>query len=291
MDSKNSFVHPSNSLWGHYCTKILNNQKLLAFRRTLLPKLPYLELESDTVNIVYLNWLVNLDAFRDMIPEGVHIQQKNGRALFSVLTYQHSHFGPLFLGPLRQGCPSPLQSNWRFYLSEKPDASYPHLATAQQAGVVLFVKNILNSTLYTIGSRLMSDGLPSHLAQSFQHTHSDNTYMTVITAGHGSAPELFAVCKKQEKKVLPAEFQQWFSDWDSALHYLCPQHSAIAYVDHIDRIAHAGIELPIDVTQAQSLDVQQLKIPLLEREGADPSEPFAFVIPSVNLQVLWERLL
>lgn len=291
MTDQNNFIHPSNTLWGHCCNLLLRTKSFAALRRSLLARLPYLKLRSNTCNIVYLNWLVNLDAFEDLIPQGISLEEKNGRALFSILTYQHGHFGPSFLGPLRSIFPSPLQSNWRFYLSKDTQIGYEHLARAQKPGVVLFVKNILNSTSYTLGSRLFSDGLPAHLAQTFQHTHSTNTYLTNICAGIGSAPELFVCCEKQENKELPPEFKAWFNDWDTALSYLCPQHSAIAYVPSIDRVAHAGIALPIKSGEAQALHVKQLKLPFLSRERANPSEPLAFVIPDVQLDVLWEHVL
>ncbi|CAK7001797.1 DUF2071 domain-containing protein [Saezia sanguinis] len=284
MDSNNEFIYPSPHLWGKCCNKLLNSHRLLAARRATISRLPFVKLESGVHDIVYLNWLVDIDALRGYIPDGLQIKQQNGRTLFTILTYRHRHFGPIFMGPLRGIFPSPLQSNWRLYLDTLPDGT-------SGAGIVLFLKNILNSFLYTAGSRIFSDALPSHLAAEFEHTAAEGTYSTHISSGQGSAPALSCTARQISQKKLPPEFSQWYGDWNQALTHICLQHSAVVHVESINRIAHAGIELPIDTSQALPLQVDDIQLPFLEQLGANPSELFAFAVPQVQFQVLWEQIL
>ncbi len=109
-------------------------------------------LTSDIRNVLYLNWLVPAERVSKLLPDGFQVDSRDSMAVVSILTYQHGGFGPRFLGKLRRWLPSPLQSNWRVYLD----------ATKQGAGAVYFLKTCFNSSVHVIGSRLMSDGLPSH---------------------------------------------------------------------------------------------------------------------------------
>lgn len=282
---QNIYRHPNgDKLWRSCCDSLLNSSTLRSMRRAILPKLPYMKLRSDVRDVVYLNWMVDVEAFKDFIPQGINIKSREGRAIFSILTYRHQHFGPLLSGSLRRIFPSPLQSNWRLYVDKLPDGT-----PAQ--GIVLFLKNVMDSFLYTAGSRISSDALPSHLAAVFEHTVTDNEYLTRIESGLGSATALFCKAQRQDDKTLLPEFAEWFGDWESALTELCMQHSAIAVAEDINRIGHAGIELPIDIAQVQPLSMQDLQLPFLDALKVNPGQPFAFVVPCIRFDVLWEHLL
>lgn len=320
----NIYVHPSAGWWGRLNNRILGCQLLAAIRRAVMLRLPFLKLISDVEDVVYLNWVVDLEPFAAAIPPGVVIASRDEkgvqRCILTMLTYRHRHFGPAFLGPLRRLFPSPLQSNWRLYVRQLPqvaqgaDIPREQVSNGQTVeGVVLFLKNVLSSWLFAAGSRLTSDALPSHLAQIFAHdvTRADSVsaaqdlaapgtrYVTRITSGIGSAPALASEVEAQQlprdtphdEPILPSAFTRWFGSWREAVAALSLQHSAVTPVEGIDRIAQAGITLPIDVSQVRPLVVHSAVVPWLEARGCRPSEAWAFVVPRVKFEVLWEKLL
>lgn len=281
----NSFVYPRSGAIGALLSNIANSSLLLRMRRALVSRLPFVTLASDVRDVVYLNWVVPVSAVAQYVPSGVTLVERDGKTLFTILTYRHAHFGPALAGPLRVVFPSPLQSNWRFYVESMPGHAKPER-------VVLFVKNILDSALYALGSRLFSDALPSHLAAGFVHEKTPDGYRTEITSGAGSAPALHCDARIAAEKSLPDAFRPFFTTWPEAVEYLCLQHSAIAAVEDVDRIAHAGIDLPIDVASVLPLAAAEKGIrgPFLDGIGAS-AEPLCLVVPSVKFRVLWERLL
>ena len=110
----NLFRHPGTGLLARICNWLANCQPVLGLRRAILSRLPFVRLESDVVEVVYLNWLVPSALAAPHVPPGVTLHERNGQTILTVLTYRHGHFGPAMLGPLRKLFPSPLQGNWRF---------------------------------------------------------------------------------------------------------------------------------------------------------------------------------
>ena len=281
----NAFVYPSASLTGRLANRIVANRSLLRARRALMSRLPFLQLASDVENVVYCTWVVDVAAVAPLVPRGVSLTNRNGRTLFTALTYAHRHFGPRIAGPLRRLFPSPLQSNWRLYVDALPGG-------APVDGTVLFVKNVFDHPLYALGSRLFSDALPSHLAQHFTHTVQSGRYETRLSAGIGSAPDLHYTAHATDDRTLPDVFAPFFSGWQHAVASLTLQHAAIVQVEDCNRLALASIDLPIDVGA-----VQPLKTigpvghgDFLASIGAT-GEPMCFVVPDVPFRVLSERLL
>ena len=128
---------------------------------------PYPTLRSQVEDVVYLNWMVPVERVRPLLPEGLELDGFEGLTPLSILTYRHGHFGPAFVGPLRRVMLSPIQSNWRVYLSPEPPAHPDRPALPRDA--IAFISTALDSTLYTLGSRLGSDGLPSHRLGAGSH--------------------------------------------------------------------------------------------------------------------------
>jgi hypothetical protein len=200
------------------------------------------------------------------------------------LTYSHGHFGPVFMGSLRNTLPSPLQSNWRTYVGQV-------FGKTPVNPTVLFIKNIFSSSLYAAGTRIFSDALPSHLAKSFVHQKKGNGYETVIEPGAGSAPGFTCDAQPTSIKSLPPELDPFFSSWDAAMASLCLQESAIAQAATTNHIAQAEIDLPIPLKDIIPL-TPVIYIPgtLLKSLGAD-AMPFCFCVPAVKFKVLGEKLL
>lgn len=282
----NRYKHPTNSMWGAFCNRLLNNQTILGIRRGLFKYLPFLTLKSDVTDVVYMNWLVDVEAFKNYIPKDVVIYEKQGRALFTILTYKHHHFGPILLGPLRLLFGSPLQSNWRLYVDRLPNS------TKNEQGIVLFLKNIFNSTFFAMSSRISSDALPSHLSDSFALIKKSTGYEIEITAGEGSAPSLAAnLLDVGEQNGLPHEFHEYFGGIRPALDFICLQDSAICSIGATNAIAQAGIDLPVDIATIKPLQLTSHHIDFLEKLGANPSPAFCFVVPNIAFKALWEKIL
>ena len=282
--SGNAFVHPGEGACPRVMNKLANSRFLRRVRRALLSRLPFLALRSDVRDIVYLTWVVPVASLRSHVPAGVELLERDGRTLFTILSYRHGHFGPARPGFLRKLFPSPLQSNWRLYVRRLP-------GDAPAARVVLFVRNVFDSLPYALGSRLGSDALPSHLAGRFVHRRTDAGYETRIDPGRGSAPALASTTVRASDRELPVPLATFFSGWLEAVAFLCGQDAAIAPVDDEARVAQAGISLPIDLDSVEPLRaVATVGGGFLQSIGTT-GEPFCFAVPGVTFKVLWERLL
>ncbi|WP_255757887.1 DUF2071 domain-containing protein [Massilia sp. erpn] len=274
----NRYIHPLPGIIGACANRLANSPLLLACRRAVMSRLPFLRLASDVRDVVYCNWVVDAAAVAHLVPQGVKLWQRDGKTIFTILTYTHGHFGPAFAGPLRKLFPSPLQSNWRLYLDGPGEEA-----------TVLFVKNILDSAVHAVGTRIFSDALPSHYAPAFTHRQHEGRYDTSIHPGQGSAPAFECSAQAAGTHALPPEFSALFSSWDEAIAFLSLQHAAIAHAEDVDRLAHARIELPVDLAAVRPLQARAAS-PFLNAIGAGTA-PFSFAVPAVAFQVLSERIL
>lgn len=199
----------------------------------------------------------------------------------TVLTYRHGHFRPSIFNPLKRLFPSPLQSNWRLYLSpENPQ-------TREQS--VLFLKNIMSSPVFTLATRLASDAMLTHLPRNFKHGVTGDEYFTNIVPGNGSSPDLQSTCSKTPKFELPKALISKFGSKEKLLKYLCQQDYAFTEADDINGICKSQIDLSIDINQVIPLKVNDFKSNWLA-DITDGSQPFAFAIPAVHFSVLNETI-
>lgn len=284
-NNANAYRHPHRGLFGRLVERLANSATLARMRYAVMSRLPFLKLESEVENVVYLTWLVPVSDCDCFVPKGVRLWQKNGLTPFTVLTYRHGHFGPSALGRLRKLFPSPLQSNWRLYLE-------PASPGAPPVRTVLFLKNVMNSLMYALGTRLFSDALPTHLAAQFVHRRGGLATHTDIAAGAGSAPSLSCRLRLGCMPTLTADFTSMFGSWTDAVEFLSCQDGAVAQVDRVDRLAFAEIELPIDlasVIPAEPVD----GVPSCSLHGVlrPVGGPLCFVVPRVRFRAVSERLL
>lgn len=280
----NAFVHPRRGFIPVLCNSLANSKLWAACRRAILNKLPFVKLESDVTDVVYLSWLVPINKVRAHIPVGVTVLERDGYTILTLLSYRHGNFGPVAFGNVRRLFPSPLQSNWRLYVT------HVHGKPVQQ-NTVLFLKNVFSTTFYAMGSRLFSDVLPSHLAADFQHECLDGHYSTRIRAGNGSAPEFEGHLYPAEEKALKPEFKNFFAGWQNALKTICLQDEALCALEHSSNLASAGIELPIDLDMVQALKVQRVSVGAYLQALGVIGDPFCFAVSEVKFKVLWERLI
>jgi hypothetical protein len=262
---------------------LANSQVIRSARRWLLKFLPFPVLESDVRDVVYLNWVVPVDRAASLVPAGIELASCGDRVVFSILSYRHGHFGPRMLGPMRRIFPSPLQSNWRFYVSNV------HGRPVQQP-TVLFVRNAFDSTLYAIGTRLGSDALPSDATSMFVHRRSGRSIETKLQFGE-SCTELAHTVNESSEKCLPAAFTAFFRSWDEAVNFLTRQDAAIVQPPDLDNLARADIALPIDPSHVRPVEVARWSGgSFLDALGIH-EDPFCFLVPDVRFRVLREQLL
>lgn len=277
------YVHPRRGLAARAVEFVANSRRFAALRRRVLGCLPFMVLRSDVVDVVYLTWLPPVEAAGAWTRPGLPLWRHRGLTPFTVLTYRHRHFGPALLGRLRSLFPSPLQSNWRLYIEGNMPGAPP-------GRTVLFTHNVLSSGFYALGARAMSDALPADLAGRFEHVRDGEVYRSLIESGLGSAPALQAVVTTGVAAVLPPAFQACWADWASAVEALALQEGAVTAVQGSDRLAHAVIDLPIDLSRVRPAAVRSLSCPAVAMLGA-VGEAFCFVVPDVPFSVLAERLL
>lgn len=280
---RNHYRHPHPGTFGKLIERLANSRRVAKWRSAVMSRLPFLTLESDVTDVVYLSWLVDADVAQAHVPEGVRLWQRNGKTPFTVLTYRHGNFGPSLLGPLRRLFPSPLQSNWRFYVDPADDA---------EKCTVFFLKNVLSDPAYTLVTRVFSDVLQAHLPSRFVHERSGDTiHHTEISTGAGSSPSLKYQSLAGEARILPPAFAPIFADWDEAVEFLAHQDAALAFVDRTQSLAISDIDLPIalgDVLPATV--VGPVTCSMAETLRCNDA-PFGFLVPKVKFRVLSERLL
>ncbi|MCH7380786.1 MULTISPECIES: DUF2071 domain-containing protein [Acinetobacter] len=263
-----------------FLAPILSCGLLLQLRRRMMRRLPFMRLQSQVSNVVYLSWLVDVEQVRLRYPKDVPLWEKDGKTIFTILTYQHQHFGFSFLGKLRQFMPSPKQSNWRFYLDDS------------QPKTVIFEQVVVDQVLYVLGGRLASDVMPAQYASMFQHQRAEHVIHTEMSVDeHYSLKSDVQMIKE---KQLPDAWQQLFCSWDDAVEFLVDQdHAWAEWVDQPTRMSQGDIQMPVQFQQIQAAEILSLNAPqLLQQFGLDQdAEAFAFVIPSLDFYVVGEQVL
>jgi hypothetical protein len=279
----NAFLAPVGGALGAALTALGNWQGLFRVRRAIFTRLPFLTLASDVRDVIYLNWVVPMEKVRALVPPGVELLEVDGQTVLTALSYRHGHFAPRLAGPLRMLYPSPRQSNWRLYISR--------LGGDQTVkGAVLFIKNIFGDPLYTLGTRVFSDVLPSHWARTFEHRTTADGWVLHIDGGKGSAPALACEVARTEKRELPAVFRPFFTDWQAAANYLCLQELAVGEVAGESELAHSGFALPIDVATVIPLQAMSVEVGEFLADCGAGQAPFCFAVPAVHFTVQWEKL-
>lgn len=203
-------------------------------------------------------------------------------AIFTILTYQHHHFGFQFLGRLRKWMPSPKQSNWRFYLD------------GLHSKTVIFEQVMLDQYLYVLGGRLASDVMPAQYAPVFQHHYDVQQKRIYTEIMLDSTHTLTSDVKITTEKCLPNTWQHLFSLWDEAVHFLVDQHHAWAeWMDQPQRLSQGDIEMPVPFQEIQAAEIHALVPPkLLQQWGVHhDTEVFSFVVPELDFYVIGEQIL
>lgn len=276
------YAHPNGRAFGRLASWLANNRWLRKLRRTVFAHLPFPVLQSDVRDVVYLNWVVPTRRVAHLVPPGVRLAQWEDATILTVLVYRHGHFGPRGLGMLRRRFPSPLQCNCRLYVGEI------HGMPVERP-TVHFIRNFFDSAVYAIGTRVGSDALPSELSSDFNLSVGPGVHARIVDAGDQLVFDCTAEASTRER--VEDAFGRLFPGWNDAIATLALQDAATAQPPDIDRLALAGISLPIDIANVRPLRVTQFEAGAWLAELGASGMPFAFVVPQVRFQVLWERLL
>lgn len=278
------YRHPREGMGGRLVEWLVGSGRWRRLRRWLTARVPVPALASDVRDVVYLSWWAD-PASLPPAPAGYRYWQRGGRTPFTILTYRHGHFGPALLGPVRRLLPSPLQSNWRWYL-QRVDAPEGRMPT------VLFARNVMDGPAHVVGARLWSDAMQPHLA-AMRHGYAGGVWTTRIEPGHGSAPAFASTLKPAAGGGEDGEDGGWcgrFASRAEAVRFLACQDEAIAVAPD-GRLAATTISLPVDLSTLRMLDAVEVHCPLLAGMRADPRNAFCFLLPRVPFQVVSERLL
>lgn len=289
MRLSNRFLAAQNTLFFRLLTYLANAQWLKHCCRKLMQILPFVPLQSDVSQVLYLNWLIPIENAKTLVPDGITLTEHEGQTLLTVLSYRHGGFAPKFLGKIRALFPSPQQSNWRFYVQQIDDQApeIPH---------VLFIKNIFDNPVYTLATRLFSDALPSHLSLKFQQSLTDPTLhpqhiFSQVDAGQGSAASYLVEGYFEEQANLPAAFANFYSSWPDAVQHITQQDAAIAWIADLPELAQATIRLSFAQSDVRPVTINHFEAgEFLTALGAT-ALPFAFYIPKLTFDVIAEQKL
>lgn len=238
--------HPSSFL--RWIVDPLSNSRAL---RALCERMPGLAFRSDITDVVYVNYLVDAERLVALVPEGLELQRLGGTgedgalSIFTHLTYNHGHFGPRVLGPLRRLLGSPVQSNWRIHVRDP------------RTGVlgIYFVTTAISSTLSALAARLMTEGVPMHVPAHAQvRRDGDGTLHVSIDPGDGSAPDLEATLKPARAAVLPTPWSKCFSSYRQMLAFVVPQDRAMSTQPWRGIVTRHEIDLGIALDDCEPLD-------------------------------------
>lgn len=236
--------HPSRGAIGHVANVIANSRLVSA----LIEPLPIAAMVSDIREVVYVNYLVEAERVRGMVPEGLELQGlgDGGRwALFSFLTYRHGHFGFRFMGSLRRLTPSSVQTNWRVHVRDA------------RTGVVgiTFVTNAIDHTFQALAARLFTEGMPMHVLAraALDRDATTGSVHVELDPGEGTAPRATLDLRPCDAPVFEGEWAECFKDFRAFLEYCVPQNRAMSAEPWLARVTRHEIHLPIALEDCQPL--------------------------------------
>jgi hypothetical protein len=270
--------HGRDAVWRHPWRgpvgRALDSLAGSRFLRALCELTPVVAFKSDIREVVYVNYLVPASRLVGLVPEGLELQRlgpDRDHALFTFLSYNHGHFGPRLLGPLRRLMPSPVQSNWRVHVVDP--------RTGRRG--IYFVTNAITTALHALGARLMSEGMPMHvLEKAFVQRDPDGTVHLSIDPGAGSGPDAEATLRPASEGALPAPWSACFASFQDFLAYCVPQDRAMSTQPWWPRVTRQEIDLGIPLSACERLEGEVVSRAAAAIVG--DARPLCFRVPSVS---------
>ncbi len=245
-DEKHGRLAPWRHPWRGPIGRALDALANSRFVRAVCEWLPVPAFRSDIRDVIYCNYLVEAEQLLPLLPPGLELQRVGpaGRwALFSSLSYQHGHFGPALLGPLRRLLPSPVQSNWRIYVRDPRSG---------KTGIY-FVTNAIAGTLHALAARLLSEGMPMHaLARGTVSVDAGGAVSVRLDPGAGSGPDLQADLRPGPAE-LPGPFANCWGSYREFLDYSVTQDRAFSAQPWYGRLTRQEIRLNIPLEVCEPL--------------------------------------
>jgi hypothetical protein len=265
------------ALWLHPERILGRGDDLLANSRVVrrfCELLPVVAFDSSITDVIYVNYVTEASQLEPLVPPGLELQRvgPDGRyAVFTFLVYRHGHFGPRLLGPLRRALmPSPIQSNWRIYVT---DPRTGHRGT-------YFVSTAVNSTFVGVMGRLMAEGLPLHIFERARLWNTgDGTLYLRVQPGAGTAPDAEALLRLSNERPTSGAWSLCFESYEAMLAYVVPQDRAFSVQPWHARVTRQEIQLGIPLEACQPLEGEVTSA--TARALVGESTPFCFRVPSV----------
>ncbi len=245
------------------------------FLRRLIELVPPIALESSIDGVVYINYLVQADKLLPMVPRGLELQRlgPNGDyALFTALTFQHRNFGPQLMHSFRKFMLTGLVSNWRIHVIDPVNGTRG----------IYFLTNATDNVLMSLGARILSEGMPMHLAQKSEFHISENGYELLIEPGNGSCPDLKANLHLSKSTELQEPWNKCFKSFEDFLEYCVPQERSISSQSFLNRVSYQEIRLGIPIAECKRLEgiVISRKAELI----AENAEALCFAAPALEFR-------
>ncbi|MEI8281612.1 MAG: DUF2071 domain-containing protein [Armatimonadota bacterium] len=252
-------------------TGIVANSRLLSHLGEWMPKTKII---SDISNVVYINFLVDAEKLRPLLPAGLELETIGPDDQFSVLSIlvmQHNHCGPAFMRPLRRLFPSPIQSNWRLYAVD------PRTSVRG----VYFLTTTMSQVIPALGARTFSDSLPMHIpAHSTLIRSGSDRFQASLEPGSGSSPDLDANLKTASSFALYKDWQKCFDTPQKMLEYLVPQDRSITTRPWANQIVREEINFDVPIDQCFPLIGAVTSTFVSNIVGE--STPLCFYVPNVS---------
>ena len=272
------WCYPRHDLLEHPLNLLANSRLARAFGE-IFPSMAFI---SNITDVIYVNYIVDTEVLVPLVPPGLELQRlgRDGKqALFTHLTYQHGHFGPQMLGPLRRLLPSPVQSNWRIYVRD-PRTNFSG---------IYFVATAINKTLPALLARFLSEGIPMHLVkQAKVEPKADGSFEVCLDPGIGSAPDLVMRLQPSPSMALPAVWSDCFATYHDLLAYCVPQDRAMSSQLWYSHITRQEIELGIPLEVCEPLTAVTLVSAAAQALVGD-AQAVCFRVPQVTLRFTHEE--
>jgi len=233
-----------------------------------------MKLTSDIKDVVYINFLVNIENIHPDILPSLPILDIGGKTIFTILTYKHGNLRPSFVQSLKWLFPSPLQSNWRFYLEEKES--------------IFFTKNLLSSKTVSVMAKYMSQSMDVLYKKDFTHSVKDESISTTIDKRGLALFDMASEVSLSNTFTFPLALLEHFKSDEAILSFLCNQKYAYNEVAK-NVYCKSQIKLEYEYSSLEALDVRSFKSEWIEKNFGEV-EVFAFLMPKVLFQTLNEKV-
>ncbi len=147
----------------------------------------------------------------------------------------------------------------------------------------------MSSSIYGIGSRLMSNVLQSQCAKTFTIQKNEAKSLVQIESGEANFPDLNFKCNKKPNWEMEKEFNQVFDPSTELLRAICYQDYAITELPVTGSVCKGKINLQLDESKITPLQLTEL-VGKEFNELAKDCAFFGFQIPEVKFTSIEDNI-